>query len=97
VSIAAFVSMGMVHVALPTGNGQDVEEDILDIVNGTLEASTRGESLQVGVAGSTVWRVLREQQLLSLPSVACKSHVTARLPCAGNVLPVVLATVWYKS
>jgi hypothetical protein len=47
----------------PRRTTREVEEDILDVVNGTLGVSTRGESLQVGVAGSTVWRVLREQQL----------------------------------
>jgi hypothetical protein len=37
------------------------DEDILNVVNGTLGVSTRGVSLQVSVAGSTVRRVLREE------------------------------------
>jgi hypothetical protein len=38
-------------------------EDILDGVNKTPGVSTRRVSMQGGIAHSTVWRVLREQQL----------------------------------
>jgi hypothetical protein len=34
---------------------------------------------------------------VSLPSAGCTGLVTARLPCARNVLPVVLTTVLYQS
>jgi hypothetical protein len=41
----------------------EVEEDILNVVIETPGTSTRRVSTQVGVAHSTLWRVLREQQL----------------------------------
>jgi hypothetical protein len=54
------------HVAKrgwPRSTTPEVQKDILDVVNETPGISTRRESMQVGVAHSTVWRVLQEQQL----------------------------------
>jgi hypothetical protein len=80
----------------PRSTTPEVEKDIVDVVNVTPGISTRRLSMQVGVSHSTVWRVLREQQLYPyyLQRVGL---VTTRLPCASIVLPVVLTTVWYKS
>jgi hypothetical protein len=44
----------------------ELEQDILDAVNETPGISTRKVLMQVGIAHSTVWRVLREQQLHQL-------------------------------
>jgi hypothetical protein len=73
----------------PRSAAPEVEEDILDVVNVIPGITTWRVSMQVGVAHSTVWRALTEQQLYPYRLQHGTGLVTTRLPCTNNVLPVV--------
>jgi hypothetical protein len=86
-------SRRVANMGRPRSTTPEVEEDILDVVNEIPGISTGRVSMQVGVAHSIVWRVLREQQLYPYHLQCVQTLSIIRLPFASNVLSVVLTTV----
>jgi hypothetical protein len=58
----------------PRSTTPEVEDDILDVLNGTPGISRQRISVQVGVTHLTVWMVLLEQQLQCVQALTLQDY-----------------------